>query len=321
MNVRNRYTKLGAVFLLLMTSVSLGNGKDIEPATIMALESELLERLQVTVSALEPLQMPSDEACLGEVLDTTPLLKQWSELDRVTIKAELSQRKTIRLEKLAAQGQLASAHSVESAQFQLQLSNLDKRAQEESLLMEWGSLAMIDNIPAREKLRTSLLAGQSILVRLIVRGNPSVSQPSGAVLWASETSLIDSTPQHASAVFLSPRTSSLRKPEYLVVVNVSSGNWPTGLGMVGQLEFGNSTVMGYFVPSSAVVFELGKAWVYQQNKEKQFSRRSIPISKSLNEGWWTPIDTLDAKQSLIVGGAQGLLAYEKLHSSELTTHE
>ncbi|MDP6517210.1 MAG: hypothetical protein QF926_11390, partial [Alphaproteobacteria bacterium] len=66
---------------------------------------------------------------------------------------------------------------------------------------------------------------------------------------------------------------------------------------------------GAFVPASAVIWSLGRAWVYVRIAEDQFVRRGIPTDAE-TEGGWFVADGLRPGETLVVAGAQMLFAEE-----------
>lgn len=67
-----------------------------------------------------------------------------------------------------------------------------------------------------------------------------------------------------------------------------------------------------FIPSSAVVWSIGKPWVYIKNinKEGHFLRRPLLDPLETNNGWVIKQDILKKGDSLVINGAQLLLSEE-----------
>ena len=80
------------------------------------------------------------------------------------------------------------------------------------------------------------------------------------------------------------------------------------MNVTASLSVG-AKVKGVFIPSSAVVWWQGKAWVYLQRKEGQFERIEIPIEHAVQDGWFAS-NGLSDSDKVIVTGAQLLLSEE-----------
>ena len=68
--------------------------------------------------------------------------------------------------------------------------------------------------------------------------------------------------------------------------------------------------IGTIVPSSAVVWYGGKAWVYKKQGKEQFIRLPISTESPASGGWFTQNKQLNNGDELVVNGAQLLLSEE-----------
>ena len=66
---------------------------------------------------------------------------------------------------------------------------------------------------------------------------------------------------------------------------------------------------GVLIPSSAVIRYQGKAWVYLQTGDKEFTRREIPLDHPGANGWFVSSGVTD-KDRVVEIGAQTLLSEE-----------
>ena len=72
----------------------------------------------------------------------------------------------------------------------------------------------------------------------------------------------------------------------------------------------NNNAKGIVVPSSAVVWYGGKAWVYKKNSQDQFVRLPISTESPTNGGWFNQSKHINGGDELVTNGAQLLLSEE-----------
>lgn len=83
----------------------------------------------------------------------------------------------------------------------------------------------------------------------------------------------------------------------------------TGMRIAVRLSGHGKAASGVVVPSAAVVWYAGKAWVYQQESQERFVRRQISTDTEAGSGWF--IDgPLKGGDRLVTSGAQLLLSEE-----------
>jgi len=82
-----------------------------------------------------------------------------------------------------------------------------------------------------------------------------------------------------------------------------------GMNLVALLPVGQ-LLKGVVVPQSAIVWWQGKAWVYEALSPKTFTRREVPTSNSIPDGYFAPNGTLAAQARIVTEGAQSLLSEE-----------
>ena len=68
---------------------------------------------------------------------------------------------------------------------------------------------------------------------------------------------------------------------------------------------------GLIVPTSAVVWSEGKAWVYQQTAADHFTRRAVPTDIPVEKGFFVA-EGFSPGDKLVTRGAQALLSEELL---------
>jgi hypothetical protein len=66
---------------------------------------------------------------------------------------------------------------------------------------------------------------------------------------------------------------------------------------------------GLIVPTSAVVWSEGKAWVYQQTASERFTRRVVPTEVPVERGFFVA-QGFSPGDKVVIQGAQALLSEE-----------
>jgi hypothetical protein len=82
------------------------------------------------------------------------------------------------------------------------------------------------------------------------------------------------------------------------------------VNLLAHLSVG-SAMKGLIVPTSAVVWSEGKAWVYQQTAADRFTRRAVPTDIPVERGFFVT-GGFSPGDKLVVQGAQALLSEELL---------
>lgn len=90
---------------------------------------------------------------------------------------------------------------------------------------------------------------------------------------------------------------------------VDGGSLRAGMRVMARIGLGGAAVSGVIVPSVAVVWHAGKAWVYVKDDEQTFSRHEVSTAQELDGGWFNAVG-FDADDEVVVSGAQLLLSEE-----------
>src|SRR6185436_6283211 len=96
-----------------------------------------------------------------------------------------------------------------------------------------------------------------------------------------------------------------------------AGGKPSGLfpnaAVTAYVKIPGDSMNGVMIPSSAVIRHQGKAWIYVQTGESEFTRREIPLDRPGANGWFVSSGVTD-KDRVVATGAQTILS-EKLNQS------
>jgi hypothetical protein len=122
--------------------------------------------------------------------------------------------------------------------------------------------------------------------------------------------LPDSTRTETTLVSPVPRADPrIQGKSYLYVASGESGLAP-GTNLLAHLAVG-ARMAGVIVPASAVVWSVGKAWVYQQTAQDRFIRRPVATNLPVENGYFIARG-LHAGDKVVTQGAQALLSEEAL---------
>lgn len=90
---------------------------------------------------------------------------------------------------------------------------------------------------------------------------------------------------------------------------VDGSDLRAGTRVVARVGLGGKE-SGVLVPSAAVVWHAGKAWVYVQHEDERFDRYPVSAMRDLGNGWFEPSGELKPGDKVVVSGAQLLLSEE-----------
>ncbi len=90
---------------------------------------------------------------------------------------------------------------------------------------------------------------------------------------------------------------------------VNGGGFRAGMRIAARIGMGGPAVSGVIVPSAAVVWRAGKAWIYVKDDEQTFARYEVSTADEMEGGWFNTTG-FDADGEVVVSGAQLLLSEE-----------
>jgi hypothetical protein len=234
-----------------------------------------------------------------------------AQLQKSRVEADVAGKEYSRLKVLFDENQNISEKTLQSAEGALQASKVDVRAAEQQLILQeslvqqqWGRVASrwaIHDSPEFQR----ILDQREVLVqittpaaaRIALPKNISIEIPGGTRFQAS---LVSPLPR------VDPR---IQGNSFLYLVPAHSGLVP-GVSLVAHLSVGDP-MRGVIVPTSAVVWSQGKAWVYLQTAPDRFTRRPVATDIAVEAGFFVG-SVLRAGDKVVTEGAQALLSEEVL---------
>ena len=328
---------LGAIIVVLLAALlfasrdELGLTKSEEEPTAPAASAggDLQVRISdaqrkaagIRTDVLERARLAPATEVFGFVVNPAPLLElrarvlaARADAESVRAAAGFSGREHERLKALYADDRNVSQRAVQSADATLRseqsrLTGLERGAVglQESLRAQWGdAIARLASDP-RAALFEELSSQRTLLVQ--------VTLPPGA-----------EPPAAGAVVVLSPVTGSGVKSRAVLMSNAPFADpvvaGPTylfrasatpelrvGSRLRGELPRNGAVREGVAVPVEAVVYYAGKAWVYVQTGDDEFTRREIATRNQVDGGWFND-KAVQAGDKVVVSGAQLLLSEE-----------
>jgi multidrug efflux system membrane fusion protein len=293
--------------------ISVVNGE-----TVLTLDAATQTRIGLTTAPLGQTTSRAQQSLPAVVLSPVDLatsrgslLSAQAQLQKARVEEDVANKEYTRLQTLYANDQNVSQKSLEAAQGTAQADQTDVAVAEQQVSLQkslvgqqWGATVADwaqQDTPTFER----LLNQTDALVQVTVPADSSLAAPKSLYVQSAdgsktEATLVSSFPrvdprvQGRSFLYvMSPRAPIA--PETTLLAYVSVG----------------SQMKGVVVPSSAVVWSEGTAWVYQQTGPGQFTRRQVPADFPLENGIFVA-KGLPIEDNVVTVGAQALLSEEFL---------
>jgi hypothetical protein len=234
-----------------------------------------------------------------------------AQLQKSRVEADVAGKEYSRLKVLFDENQNISEKTLQSAEGALQASKVDVRAAEQQLILQeslvqqqWGRVASrwaIHDSPEFQR----ILDQREVLVQITTPATATIALPKNISI-----EIPGGTRFQASLVSPLPRVDPrIQGNSFLYLLRAHSGLAP-GVNLVAHLSVGDP-MRGVIVPTSAVVWSQGKAWVYLQTAPDRFTRRPVATDVPVEAGFFVG-SVLRAGDQVVTEGAQALLSEEVL---------
>ena len=283
---------------------------------VIAFDGEAQRRNGLKVEPLTRVVRSGEVQGTGVVLQVQSLLdlrtsysNALAQFDKAQAGVQATRTEYERLLKLNQDEKTASDKAVEAARAAWQSDEAGLRGAEEavslakaSVLQRWGtgiSEWLFANSP--EFLR--LLAHQDLLIQV-------TPPPAGPFAAPQEISIQAPGGKIVPARFIAPLTQvdpRLQAPSYLYLAEAQP-DLIQGMNVTALLPAGPARA-GVLIPTAAVVWWQARAWCYVEQAAGKFTRREVPASNPLPEGWFVT-EGYKPGEKVAVAGAQMLLSEE-----------
>lgn len=294
-----------------LTVVSVENGQ-----TVLTLDPPTQYRLGLQLAILTSTltrQQVSAPAVVLSALDLATLrngyLAAQAQLQKSRSAAEVARNEYARLKTLYTENQNVSQKSLQAAEGTLQSNEADLRVSEQQLNLqepiirqEWGDAVakwVADETPELQRIfdqRTALV---------------EITIPSAAAFGPPKAISLEIPGKiRTAASFVSPFPRVDPRIQGKGFLYLAPTGLSPGLDLIARFSIGNP-IEGVIVPSSAVVWSEGKAWVYEQTAADKFTRRALTTDIPVEQGFFVATG-FRAGDKLVTQGAQALLSEELL---------
>jgi membrane fusion protein, multidrug efflux system len=277
--------------LLLLFTAALCHAAGMTPETQRLLGIETATLAEAT--------LPPQASAYATAISPAPLIDLFRQAATAHSAIASSQESLKRAEALFASGALIARKELQAAQTQATLDQAALQLLEDRLQLEWGAYFSKLDAGARLELLTELLARKKSLLRLTLpRGEPLV--PLAAQFQALR----------CTAIFPAPAVDVAAQSQ--AFYGIVAADIAVGAALSGVIELAGVVRAGFVIPSDAVVFYLGKAWIYQPGESEGFERMEIPTSLPVTGGFFV----CGEFSKIVSKGAQALLSQETLAPAE-----
>ncbi len=293
--------------------ISTENGQ-----TVLTLDSPTQNRLGLEVATLAATVTRAQATFPAVVVSVQDLagsrnsyIAAKAQVLKARVQADVARKQYALLKTLFAEDQNISEKSLQSAEATLEANEADVRAAEQQLTLqesvarqEWGSVVAKWAVEGSPELQR-ILDQTEVLVQM--------TMPSGSTYGAPKTISLEipgGARTQATLISTFPRVDPrIQGRSFLYLAHAQPSLTP-GVNLLAHLSVG-SLMKGLIVPTSAVVWSEGKAWVYQQTAVDHFTRRAVPTDIPVEKGFFVA-EGFSPGQKLVVQGAQALLSEELL---------
>ena len=293
--------------------VSVENGQ-----TVVTLELPTQNRLGLEVVTLTQTVTRAQVTSPAVVLSVQDLatfrnsyIAAQAQLQKSRFEAGVARKEYTRLQTLFEENQNISEKALQSAEGVLEANEADVRAGEQQLNLqesvvrqEWGSVTSRWAVEGSPELQR-IFDQHEVLVQMTISPGATFGVPKTISL-----EIPGGTRTEASFVSSFSRVDPRIQGKTLLYVAPARAGLTPGVNLLAHLSIGNQ-MQGVVVPTSAVVWSEGKAWVYQQTAPDRFTRRAVATDILVEKGFFVA-EGFSTGIKLVIQGAQALLSEELL---------
>ncbi|TWJ13320.1 efflux RND transporter periplasmic adaptor subunit [Geobacter argillaceus] len=289
-----------------------------ERGNLVVLGKTTMAKSGIRVEPLKETAQYGEVTAYGSVVDIRELL-DWLEsyakaegvLEKSRAELEVSQNEYLRLKGLHDDSHNVSDKALQAAEGVWRSGKAQVRADEASTgnlrsiaRQHWG-IVITGWLVERNTNIDRLIRQERALIQITVPPGTSLPSPPRSIRIKGATS----TPRGAVLVSPSPRMNpNIQGFSYYYLASTERESLLPGMNITASLPVGTK-MKGVYIPSSAVVWWQGKAWIYLQRNEEQFERMEIPTEHAVQDGFFAA-NSLSRSDRVVVTGAQLLLSEE-----------
>ena len=271
-------------------------------ATVITLDAKTQKLAGLQTATLAAATRRPEIQAYGRVLDSAALVTLHDEVLAARAALRAAQLEYQRLEKLRAEDN-APARALETAAAEMK-HDQSALASAAAQLAAASGQAVAGAPPGFFR---SLARQDSVLVRLdLPAGEMPAAAPTAAQL------VLPGMQQPVAANFVGRAATTdpqVQGAGFLFLATNAPATLAPGLALAGFLQLPGEPLHGVVVPGDAVVRADGRAWIYVQTGETDFTRHEISLDHPLAGGWFVTNNVAPGGQ-VVVTGAQTLLSEE-----------
>jgi hypothetical protein len=288
---------------------------------VLTLEGGAQKRLGLATTALAASAKRSELTAPALILSVQDLVSSRNgyvaaqvQLAKSRADADVARKEYSRLRTLFGQNQNTSEKSVQAAEAVSKARDADLTAAEQGVALDeatvrqaWGEVITKWIVEDSTQLH-QVFNQRRMLVLVTLISAEKVELP-------RTISLELPARARAEATFVSPvpRVDPRIQGKSYLYVGPSEPGLAPGTNLVAHLAVG-TRMAGVVVPSAAIVWSEGKAWVYQQTGQDQFMQRPIATNLPVENGYFVA-NGLQGGDKVVTQGAQALLSAQALAQS------
>jgi hypothetical protein len=259
----------------------------------------------IELLAAEPFDGEITLPVIGRVLDPLPLVQSFlaREIARATEAA--AEREQVRVSRLAAGAQNASARELEAARLAAMRARSDRSDADARVVASWGpSFALRPDLGA---FVDRLARGEAALLRLdLGSGAPARSLGDIRIRVPSQGNAERTARLIGPAPSMDPTLQGRG-----VLVALDSDPPPIGAAVEGRVSLGHASPGSVRIPTRSIVWHDGSSQVFLTPTSNRFLRRAVELEARLPDGSWIA-SGISPGQRVVGQGAQQLLSAEQL---------
>jgi len=197
----------------------------------------------------------------------------------------------------------AAEQGLHAAQETLHTAEQSLEVLQDTASQQWGTVIagwLLEGSPSFERLRQRL----DLLIQITLPSGVSIpSAPDSVQVQTGTGKMV-----FAHLISPSPRTDPrIQGTSFFYAVPAQPGLLQ-GMNIRAYLPVGQK-LQGFFIPSLAVIWWQGRAWVFVQRTSDQFVRREIATERPVQDGWFI-VGGFSAKDRIVIKGAELILSEE-----------
>jgi hypothetical protein len=300
--------------------------KVVDGATVVNLSEAAQQQSEIKTSSLGTVDHQSTLNALGNVINIDALIELRTRYINAKANANIaraalnsSQQEFKRMQQLnqdnkniSDQALLNIQSSYKSDQAKLDAAELEAKNLRDTMRQTWGD-ALANNATTENSSEfTKLLSHEHVLIMVTYPLEAETPKANKTILVYPTGSTL--TPIKAEFFSAAPLANQLMQG-VTYYYTAPADKLRAGMRLTVQIKNKNNENAvakntGFLIPSAAVVWYGGKAWIYKKKDTENFVRIPISTESPTPNGWFNKPGTISVNDNVVTSGAQLLLSEE-----------